>query len=148
MKKAVAMPQYRNFHSFAAPSGVVTAQIDKLTGRLATPTCPDDFYAAFIAGTEPHDTCDHVAGDDRNVFQKMFGLGKTEPSPPQPVSNGQQQTAAGAQPPPPASEDPNKKKKGFFGKLFGVFGGGDKKAAATPSPTPTPTPSPTTAAPR
>jgi penicillin-binding protein 1B len=127
----------------------VTAQIDKLTGRLATPTCPDDFYAAFIAGTEPHDTCDHAAGgDDRSFLQKIFGLGKTEPSPPPVVSNGQQQTAADPQPAQPAAEDPAKKKKGFFGKLFGVFGGGDKKAAATPSPTPTPTPAPGTAAPR
>lgn len=146
MKRAVAMPQYRNVRGFAAPSGVVTAQIDKLTGRLATPSCPDDFYAAFIAGTEPRDTCDHVA-DDRNLFQKMFGIGKTEPGSPPPVSNGQQQTAVGAQPAPQRpAEDPNKKKKGFFGKIFGAFGGGDKKPAATPSPTPTPAPG--TTAPR
>ncbi len=147
MKKAVATPQYRNVRGFPAPSGVVTAQIDKLTGRLATPTCPDDFYAAFIAGTEPHDTCDHVASDDRSLFQKMFGLGKTEPATPPPVSNGQQQTSAEGQAQ-PAAEDPSKKKKGFFGKIFGAFGGGDKKPAATPSPTPTPTPAPATAPPR
>ncbi|HSE49931.1 MAG TPA: PBP1A family penicillin-binding protein [Terriglobales bacterium] len=145
MKKAVALPQYRNVRGFAAPSGVVTAQIDKVTGRLATPTCPDDFYAAFIAGTEPHDTCDHIA-DDRNVFQKIFGIGNPGPQAPQPVSNGQQ-AATGQQP--AAGEDPNKKKKGFFGKLFGVFGGGDKKPAATsPASTPTATPSPSSSAPR
>jgi penicillin-binding protein 1B len=120
---------------------VVTASIDKVTGRLATPTCPDDFTSAFIAGTEPHDTCDHIA-DDRNIFQKILGIGNPGPQQPPAVSNGQQQVQTGQQQPAqPGADDPSKKKKGFFGRLFGAFGGGDKKA--TPSPTPTPTPAPT-----
>lgn len=144
MKKAITLPQYRNFHAFYAPSGVVTAQIDKVTGRLATPSCPDDFYAAFIAGTEPHDTCDHSASDGRNLFQKIFGLGeKPEPQPAAPVSNPEQAAAAPPQPGTADSPAPPKKKKGFFSRLFG---GGDDKKAATPSPSPSPTPAP--AAPR
>jgi len=135
MKKAVSLPQYRNVRGFPAPSGVVTAQIDKVTGRLATPNCPNVFYSAFVAGTEPRETCDH---DDRNVFQKIFGVGNPGPQPQPAVSNEQQQAAAAPAGPQPAQEP--KKKKGFFGKLFGAFGGGDKKqpaAAPTPSPSST-----------
>ena len=42
-------------------------------------SCPDDYSAAFLDGTAPTDTCDHkgLGGDDhRNIFQKIFGLGK------------------------------------------------------------------------
>jgi penicillin-binding protein 1B len=135
MKQAVALPQYRDVHGFAAPSGVVVASIDKVTGRLATPSCPDDFTTAFIEGTQPQDTCDHT-GDNRNLFQKILGIGNPGPQPPAPVSNPSQQVSAAQQQEQQGADQP-KKKKGFFGRLFG-FGGGDKKA--TPSPTPTPTP--------
>src|SRR6202040_1391790 len=62
MKKAVALPQYTDVKSFDQPAGVVDVQLDKLTNRLATPSCPDDYNAAFIAGTEPNVTCDQPSG--------------------------------------------------------------------------------------
>ena len=136
MKKAVTFPEYRDVKPFTQPAGVVDVKLDKVTNRLATPTCPDDYIAAFLAGTEPTDTCDHaVATQQQGFFSRILGLGP-KPSPPPAVSNtgqlppgqnpGQQHTSAQPQPAP-------KKKKGFFGKIVGVFkGDGSNKNAADP----------------
>jgi len=43
--------------SFEVPQGIVFVDIDKDTGKLATPYCPNIFREAFIAGTEPTETC-------------------------------------------------------------------------------------------
>ncbi len=44
MKRAVKLPQYADAEGFPAPSGVVQVQLDKVTNRLATPSCPQDYY--------------------------------------------------------------------------------------------------------
>jgi len=62
MKKAVALPQYSEVKSFTQPSGVVDVQLDKQTNLLATPACPETYTSAFIAGTEPNQTCDQGTG--------------------------------------------------------------------------------------
>ncbi|MGA7295638.1 MAG: PBP1A family penicillin-binding protein, partial [Terriglobales bacterium] len=62
MKKAIVLPEYSDVKPFTQPEGVVDVQLDKITNRLATPTCPDDYTIAFISGTEPHDTCDQTGG--------------------------------------------------------------------------------------
>jgi len=108
MKKASALPQYSGMKPFAQPTGVVDVQLDKATNRLATPTCPDDYVAAFVAGTEPRETCDQQSGV-AGLFSRFFGGGGQQPLPPPTQSaNGQD------------SQDP-KKKKGFFGKIAGIF---------------------------
>src|SRR5207302_9216106 len=122
MKRAIKLPAYKNVQPFAPPDGVVNLSLDKVTNRIATATCPDDYTAAFIAGTEPKETCDQ-SGDQRGFFSKLFGLGQ-KPLPPPPVSiNGQQQQSQQqpGQTPPAQAEDPNQKKKGFSGKIFGAF---------------------------
>jgi penicillin-binding protein 1B len=43
---------------FAEPEGVVWAEIDRDTGKLAAPTCPRIVREAFLAGTEPLDVCE------------------------------------------------------------------------------------------
>ncbi len=43
--------------SFEAPDGIVFADIDRDTGKLATPSCPRVFREAFLAGSEPTETC-------------------------------------------------------------------------------------------
>ena len=119
MKKASALPQYSDMRPFVQPTGVVDVQLDKATNRLATPTCPDDYVAAFVAGTEPRETCDQQTGVV-GFFNRFFGGGpKVLPPPPQ-SANGQD------------LEDP-KKKKGLFGKIADIFK--DDKAA-TPPPKP------------
>lgn len=121
MKRAIKLPSYSNPQPFAKPDGVVSLTLDKVTNRIATATCPDDYVAAFIQGTEPHDTCDQ-SNDQRGFFSKIFGLGP-KPSAPGAVSNGNQaptygQASPQGQPPQPV-EPEKKKKKGFWGRLFG-----------------------------
>jgi penicillin-binding protein 1B len=116
MKKAVTLPGYSDFKDFSQPEGVVDVQLDKVTNRLATPSCPDTYTIAFIAGTEPHDTCDQ-SGGIHGFFSRIFG-GNSEKALPPPAASGNQPPAGGVQ-----SEEEVKKKKGFFGKIAGVFKG-------------------------
>jgi penicillin-binding protein 1B len=127
MKKAVTLPQYADTRPFSQPAGVVDVQLDKQTNLLATPSCPETYSTAFIAGTEPNQTCDQGVGM-RGFFSRVFGLGGDKALPPPPP---------GAQPAPDAkasAEDPNKKKKGFFGKIAGIFK--DDKPSNDPPPKP------------
>ncbi len=136
MKRAVQLPQYSDTKEFVPPTGVSLVKLDKVTNLLADDSCPNDYTAAFLDGTAPLSTCDQPANDQRNLFQKIFGIGQNQaaaaqqaqpmmPAPsrqpaqptqpgapaPAPVNTAQQQ----ASPPPP----PPEKKQGFFGKLFG-----------------------------
>jgi penicillin-binding protein 1B len=118
MKKAVTLPAYSDVRSFSQPSGVVDVQLDKITNRLATPSCPDTYTAAFVAGTEPRDTCDQSTGV-RGFFSRIFGNGGEKVLPP-PGADGDQ-------------SDPAKKKKGFFGKIAGIFKEDKDKSPSAPS---------------
>jgi penicillin-binding protein 1B len=114
MKKAATLPQYADMKAFPQPSGVVDVQLDKVTNRLATPNCTDDYVSAFVAGTEPRETCDVQQGMN-GVLSRMFGGDKGAQPQPQ-LASGQDTN----------NSDP-KKKKGFFGKIAGIFK--DDKAA-------------------
>jgi penicillin-binding protein 1B len=131
MKKAITLPQYSDVRAFSQPEGVVDVELDKVTNRLATPSCPDTYTIAFVAGTEPRDTCDQTGGV-QGFFSRMFG-GKTETPLPPPGTNGNPQAASGVQ-----NEEEVRKKKGFFGKIADVFKGdsgkSDKKAAPPSKP--------------
>lgn len=132
MKRAVQLPQYSNTTGFGPPAGVVTVSLDKTTNLLSTASCPDAYDSVFVEGSEPKDTCDHA--DQRNVFQKLLGLG--EPAPPpvnqpaRPVAPHQPRQAAGApgggqQAPTRGQPATEERRKGFWDKVTGVFGGGD-----------------------
>jgi len=121
MKKASALPQYTDMKAFGQPTGVVDVQLDKATNRLATPACPDDYVSAFVAGTEPRETCDQQTGV-AGFFSRMFG--REEKALPPPVQ------ALGPDGKP--AEDP-KKKKGLFGKIAGIFKD-DKSSAPVSKP--------------
>ena len=138
---AKKIPQYSDMKGFPAPSGVVEVQLDKVTNRLATPACPQTYYVAFIAGTEPKETCEQAFSDHRGFFSKILGLGSPEVAPP-PTTNGPAPTQQGATVPgqvptaqagaqPPAEQ---KKKKGFFSRVFGGKGSdqNQKEDSATP----------------
>jgi penicillin-binding protein 1B len=128
MKRAVALPQYSDTKNFVPPPGVIEVRLDKQTNLLADAACPDSYFAAFLDGTQPTNTCDNANGDQRNVFQKIFGLGQNpapqtdQTAPNQPSPALQQpppsQTAAAPAPAQPADQQPVKK-PGFFGRLFG-----------------------------
>jgi penicillin-binding protein 1B len=129
MKKAITLPQYSSPKPFSQPPGVVDVQLDKTTNLLATPACPETYDAAFIAGTEPSETCDQSAGM-RGFFSRVFGLGGEKALPPPPPG-----AQPGAQPASETSpEDRSKKKKGFFGKITGIFK--DDKPSNPPPPKP------------
>jgi penicillin-binding protein 1B len=131
MKKAAALPQYADMKAFSQPTGVVDVQLDKATNRLATPTCPDDYVAAFVAGTEPRETCDQQNGV-AGMFRRFFGGGEKALPPPTQAVNGEVQ----------GQEQDPKKKKGFFGKIAGIFKDDKDDKSSTPPPKP-PDPSPT-----
>jgi len=89
MNRAIRIPQYSDMKPFVAPDGVETLRIDKASDLPVDESCPSDsFSAAFLAGTAPQGTCSHMSGSDteslgqqlsgehRNIFQKIFGLGK------------------------------------------------------------------------
>ena len=124
MKRAATLPQYSGgMKEFSQPSGVVDVQLDKVTNRLATANCPDDYVSAFVAGTEPHDTCEEQTGM-KGFFSKLFG-GGDKPVMPAQSANGQD---------PNIQLDPAKKKKGFFGKIANIFKD-DKNSNSTAKPT-------------
>jgi penicillin-binding protein 1B len=125
MKKASALSQYSDMRSFSQPSGVVDVQLDKGTNRLATPSCPETYTAAFVAGTEPRETCDQ-AGGMGGFFSHLLGLGD-KPLPPPPSET---QAAADNQ----AAADADKKKKGLLGKIVGIFK--EDKSSSKPSKPP------------
>jgi penicillin-binding protein 1B len=54
---------------------VEVVSLDKATNLLSDTACPDSYDAAFLDGTAPTDPCDHPP-DHRNIFQKIFGIGK------------------------------------------------------------------------
>jgi penicillin-binding protein 1B len=138
MKKAQALPEYSDMHEFGQPSGVVDVQLDKVTNRLATASCPDTYTSAFVAGTEPNETCDQTGV--RGFFSRLFGLGGQKalppPAPGAPPGSAQQ---PGANPNSAqnggGSADPQKK-KGFFGKIAGIFK--SDKPSNPPNPPPRP----------
>ncbi len=143
MKRAQKVPQYSNMKGFPAPSGVVDVQLDKITNRLATTACPQTYYVAFIAGTEPKETCEQAFSDHRGFFSRILGLGSPEVAPP-PTTNGPapaqpsaavpgQAPAAQAGGQPPAEQ---KKKKGFLSRVFGGKGNtqDQKENSASPAP--------------
>src|SRR3954465_6906214 len=111
MKKAVALPQYSDVKAFNQPSGVVDVELDKLTNLLAPPSCPETYTAAFIAGTEPNQTCDQSTGV-KGFFSRVLGLGEEKVLPP---------PAPGSPPASDQAAEDAKKKKGFFGKIVGIF---------------------------
>jgi len=125
MKKAVTLPQYADVRPFSQPQGVVDVQLDKATNRLATPSCPETYTIAFIAGTEPHDTCDQESGA-QGFFSRIFGGTSEKPLPPP----GNQQANSGVQ----ADADAAKKKRGFFGKIADAFKGDSSHDKNTPAP--------------
>jgi penicillin-binding protein 1B len=119
MKKATALPQYSDAKPFPQPSGVVDVQLDKATNLLATPACPETYTAAFVAGTEPIQTCDQGTGI-KGFFSRMLGIGGDKVLPPSQNANGNQAAGQNGANQSPGGEDPQKK-KGFFGKIVGIF---------------------------
>ncbi|MBI4010977.1 MAG: PBP1A family penicillin-binding protein [Candidatus Rokubacteria bacterium] len=69
---------------FIVPATVTFREVDPTNGKLATRFCPVVFREAFLAGTEPRETCpDHGAGDlVDSLFRRFFDwFGRPRPVP-------------------------------------------------------------------
>ena len=136
MKRAHQLQAYKNVHSFQAPDGIVTVDIDEDTGELATPNCPHIRSEVFIAGSQPLQIC-HLHGNGRTLVSGWDPVQQNAPgAAPAPESNG---VVAAVQAPPQPSRvapaprsipitpapapppQPEAKKKGFFGRLKDIF---------------------------
>ena len=122
MKRAILLPNYSDVRSFSPPSGVIQLTLDKATNEIATPACPDDYLASFIEGTQPTQTCEQSAPEQRTLVQKIFGL-EPKPATTAAVSNtsGPPMTAPvpGAGPPVAPEKEDKSRKRGFFRRIFG-----------------------------
>jgi len=152
MKRAVALPQYRNTRGFDPPPGVVAAAIDPQTGQLATQSCPNAVEEYFVAGSEPTQYCELHGGHSgqsgpASWLSHLFGGGGNQPAPPplasnppanasNPANGPRDKNVSGAKPGQDAGvqpANPPEKKKGLLDKIFGIFGG-DKKPADSTKP--------------
>ncbi|HEY2646823.1 MAG TPA: penicillin-binding transpeptidase domain-containing protein [Candidatus Acidoferrales bacterium] len=140
MKRAVAMPAYRDVKPFTMPEGVTKVTIDPETLALATPECPTTREEVYIHGTEPKEFCPLHGGHMANEaapgswLSHVFGGDKSKSAdaePPQSAGAGPHVATA-----PPASADnqqpEDENKKGVLRRIFGIFGG--KKDADKPQP--------------
>ena len=155
----IAVPMWANFMKaatkddkpewFKAPSGVTTATVCRLSGKIATEGCQDVevvnrdgqlirrsmvYTEYFDRGTEPTTYCD--LHPTRGIFGKLATVftGAEKPLPPRIEQTGIAPVAVATSgevaPPPPEqveiAPEPPKKKRGFWGRLFGR-GGDDEK---------------------
>jgi penicillin-binding protein 1B len=150
MKRALAFHEYRDAKPFKAPPGIVSVDVDPLSGMPSTPACPSSRPEVFIAGTEPVGFCPLHGGGRTNVTNVTgWDTAPASPTAPLPTpagsnaititgSQGDGQVSpeeiarraarqAGREPPPSATPDGQKQepkkeeKKGILRRIFGVF---------------------------
>lgn len=108
MKRAIALKQYSNPRPFQEPSGVVTVNIDPLSGMLATPQCPKTTEEVFVAGTEPVTYCPLHGGKGASTTVSGWDVSSTETvAPAQGYITGLQPRHSGT-----VSSDPPARKSG------------------------------------
>jgi len=130
MKRAHSFREYRNVAQFQAPDGVVTAEIDPLSGQLATAACPQRRAEVFIAGTQPTDYCRLHGGNGRALIAGWDTLETQEGG-----TSGADRSASGtargrsarpnaaqkSAPVPPAAPAAPQPKKGFWSRIRAIF---------------------------
>jgi penicillin-binding protein 1B len=125
MNAAVKLPQYSDTKQFFPPPGVRQVLLDDNTNLLADASCPNDWTAFFLEGTQPTQTCDHSLGVLPNFLHKIFGLGQQPGNSSSQPNNGQQPAPMPSQPVQTQNQkagqapQPKKKKPGFWARLFG-----------------------------
>jgi penicillin-binding protein 1B len=143
MKRAVALPRYRNTQEFAPPAGIQEATIDPQSGQLATPSCPKTETEYFVTGSEPTQYCELHGGTSAQSgggswLSHLFGKGGDSaqpppaPTPAPSVSNSPHSRPATPSKPQQApttqtAQQPEKK-KGILDRIFGIFGGSKQPA--------------------
>lgn len=59
-------------HDWKAPEGIVEAEVDPTTGKLASSRCPESANEIFIAGTAPTEVCEHQGGPFESWASRLF----------------------------------------------------------------------------
>ena len=123
MKRAHKHRAYRDVGQFDIPEGVVSAQIDPLSGDLATSACPRVSTEYYLVGTQPVQFCPLHQGGSTEI------AGWEASSPGQAAAPATVPVQPGATPPQgPADQSAQNQqkqrppeKKGFFDKLKSIF---------------------------
>lgn len=134
MKRAHEFREYRSVVPFEPPDGVVTVDVDPLSGGLATTACPAVQPEVFIAGTQPVELC-RLHGSGQVVSTQVSGweASASEHAASPPAASGLAAQAAphpaekvvpAAPSPAPAltaESKPRKEKRSWFRRLVDVF---------------------------
>jgi penicillin-binding protein 1B len=86
MKRALDYREYRDTKPFRAPDGIVTIDIDPLSGMPATPQCPNVRPEVYIAGTQPVGLCPLHGGRQGITNITAWSTEAAPPVQPQPAS--------------------------------------------------------------
>jgi len=121
MNRAIRLPQYSDMVAFTKPAGITTVRLDKVTNLPANETCPNDYTAAFLTGTEPIGSCSTMSDSGQSIVDRM--LTGNVPSAPPPEFTPQPNADGSA--PQTTTTNPPEKKRNIFKRLFGI--GGDKQ---------------------
>jgi penicillin-binding protein 1B len=140
MKRAHLHREYRNVSDWDAPDGIVSVDIDPLSGQLSTGSCPSVRAEYFISGTQPVEMCHLHGGGGTQVAgwettpapTTQTAAAVTTPSRGTLSDQGQSRSmrtappSVGSQtdpvsPAPGAPANPSEAKKGFFGRLKDIF---------------------------
>ncbi len=128
MKRAHQYREYRGAHAFSAPDGIVSVEIDPLSGQLATAACPNPRAEVFITGSQPLESCRlHGGGGGRSTTQVAgWDLPPAEPekvatSPERPRTRDARNKPKTQSEEEPAAAASPKERKGFFGRIKDIF---------------------------
>lgn len=129
MKRAHRYREYASVHGFVAPDGIVTVEVDPVTGELAAPGCPNTRGEVFIAGSQPQEICRLHGGHGATTQVAGWESPEPAPAPAEPsaprANAGFPRIAQAAPAQPPAAKEqppaPQPRRKGFFGKIRDMF---------------------------
>lgn len=118
MKRAHQYREYAGARYFDAPDGIVSVEVDPLSGQLAGPGCPNTRSEVFINGTQPQELCRLHGGGATRVAS--WDTDSQEPAPTAPPRQAPKRVAQAESPvavPDRPSPPPDARPKGFFGRI-------------------------------
>ncbi|MGI8960961.1 MAG: transglycosylase domain-containing protein [Bryobacteraceae bacterium] len=124
MKRAHKHRAYRDVTDFPLPDGVVSAQVDPLSGQLASSACPEVQTDYYLLGTQPIQFCllhqggsTQIAGWETPPIPGQPAMTASLPAQPA-ISTAQNLPNVDVQ---NQQQQKPKEKKGFFDKLKSIF---------------------------
>ncbi|MBI4906173.1 MAG: PBP1A family penicillin-binding protein [Acidobacteria bacterium] len=125
MKRAHTYREYASATGFSAPDGIVSVEVDSLSGELASPACPNTRGEFFITGSQPQQLCHLHRGGAAVTQVAGWDSPDQEATAPAPRSSGTRRVAQASPPAqptePPKAESTRPHSKGLFGKIRDMF---------------------------